>query len=108
MTGNLTSKIFFSALWASFWSKNRGSATGIQSILLLTTQSDTFIGFLSFHVCETLIGDQKLQIIRLSETRSVPINFIWESPSGVVPSSGGWGGSSSNSVVVHASETGGA
>ena len=77
-----------------------------RDILLLTTQSNTFIGFLSFLVCKTLSGDQNLQILRLSETRSIPINFIWESPSGVVPSNGGWGGSSSTSIVLHASETG--
>lgn len=57
-------------------------------------------------MCKTLSGDQNLQVLRLSETRSIPINFIWESPSGVVPSSGGWGGSSSTSIVLHASETG--
>ena len=77
-----------------------------RDILLLTTQSNTFIGFLSFHVCKTLSGDQNLQILCLSETRIIPINFIWESLLGVVPSNGGWGGSSSTSIELHASETG--
>ena len=76
-------------------------------ILLLTTQSDTFIGFLSFHVCKTLSGDQNLQILCLSETRSIPINFIWESPSGVVyPVGGGVEVAVLLSIVLHASETG--
>ena len=57
-------------------------------------------------MCKTLRGDQNLQILCLSETRSIPLNFIWESPSGVVPSSGGWSGSSSISIVLHAAGTG--
>ena len=109
-------KVFFRLFGPHFGLKIRGglgppgpspgSTTGIQCILLLTTQSDTFIGFLSFNVCKTLRGDQNLQILCLSETRSIPLNFIWESPSGVVPSSGGWSGSSSISIALHAAGTG--